>query len=35
MADPGVLATESFDGRESRPIMVVAVTGVYGWKDEC
>lgn len=33
-AVPGVLATESFEGRDSRPIIAVGATGVYGWKDE-
>lgn len=27
-----MLAMESLEGRESRPIIEVAVTGVYGWK---
>lgn len=36
MAVPGVLATESLEGSESRPgpMIVLAVTGVYGWKAE-
>lgn len=29
---PGVLATESAEGSESRPIIEPAVTGVYGVK---